>query len=50
MACKKNTTEIFTVVMATKLEIKRYHCKQRKLFCSEILLFRNEIFSQNDAF
>ena len=50
LTCKKNITKIFTVVMATKLEIKRYYCKQRKFFCSEMLLFRNKLFSQNDAF
>ena len=49
MACKKNTNEIFTVVFATKLEIKRYHFKQTKFFCIEMLLFTSKNFSQNDA-
>ena len=44
MACEKNTNEILMVVLATKLEIKRYHFKQRKFFCIEMLLFRNKKF------
>ena len=50
MACNKTMNEIFIVVMATKLEIKRYHFKQRKGFCSEMLLLKNKNFSQKDAF
>ena len=50
MVCNKNMNGVFTVVMATKLEIKRYHFKQKKAFCSEMLLFKNKNCLQNDAF
>ena len=50
MACEKSKNEIFTAVMVTNLEIKGCYLKQRKFFCTEMLLFRNKIFSQNDAF